>query len=281
MKKLIGYSTKDSMYDGDFDSIVGWKAAGMGYVIKTDNGKTIVVDGGDRLDADPFYNLLLNNSENGKVNVDYWIITHPHGDHYYCLLEMSKRKNVFDNVTVKNIVYMFPEDFCDKNGNTCKADIENMELVKKLMGADEVTPNTEEPILIDGVRVDFLFVPKDCTDIDNANGLSLIFTVEADKRIMFTGDAFVPSLKNVSERYRKLLKSDILQMPHHALCDTGYLDFFKYVDAHTVMLPTCIAGYRAMRDNDEYKRSNLANKFAEDNAHTVYKAFEGAFEIFI
>ena len=30
MAKLIGYCTKDSLYDGAFDNTVGWKAAGMG-----------------------------------------------------------------------------------------------------------------------------------------------------------------------------------------------------------------------------------------------------------
>jgi len=46
MAKLIQYSTKDSLYDGPFGEGVGWSAAGMGYILQTDNGRLIVVDGG-------------------------------------------------------------------------------------------------------------------------------------------------------------------------------------------------------------------------------------------
>jgi len=39
MAKFIQYMTKDSLYDGPFDSKSGWPAAGMGDVIVTENGK--------------------------------------------------------------------------------------------------------------------------------------------------------------------------------------------------------------------------------------------------
>ena len=95
---------------------------------------------------------------------------------------------------------------------------------------------------------------------------------------MITGDAFKASLSRMAQEYGDKLKSDVLQLPHHALCDTGNLDFYKFVDAQTVILPTCIAGYRAMIENEEYAAQNVANKYAENNAHIVYRSFEGNFE---
>ena len=37
MEKLIQYRTDASLYDGAFDSVVGWSAAGMGYILVTEN----------------------------------------------------------------------------------------------------------------------------------------------------------------------------------------------------------------------------------------------------
>ena len=46
--------TRASLYDGPFDSKVGWSAAGMGYVVFTENGKIIAIDGGYGDDAERY-----------------------------------------------------------------------------------------------------------------------------------------------------------------------------------------------------------------------------------
>jgi beta-lactamase superfamily II metal-dependent hydrolase len=95
---------------------------------------------------------------------------------------------------------------------------------------------------------------------------------------MFTGDAYKRNMQIVTWRYPKRLKCDILQLPHHGLCDTGDMDFYKRVDAETVLIPISVAGDRTMR-SDMYGERPLANRFAEENAKNVYKAFEGTVEI--
>lgn len=46
MARLIQLCTSASLYDGAFDNEVGWSAAGVGYIILTDDGRSIVIDGG-------------------------------------------------------------------------------------------------------------------------------------------------------------------------------------------------------------------------------------------
>ena len=58
MGKLIQYRTIASLYDGQFDSTVGWSAAGMGDIIVSDGGKLIVIDGGFENDAEDLLELL-------------------------------------------------------------------------------------------------------------------------------------------------------------------------------------------------------------------------------
>ncbi|MBE6667392.1 MAG: MBL fold metallo-hydrolase [Ruminococcaceae bacterium] len=279
--KLVGFRTAASLYSGPFNSTVGWKAAGMGYIIKTKSGNLIVIDGGNSEDAQSFYNLLREYSDTEHITIDYWILTHPHGDHVNCLIEMSEYKNMVSNITIKNMVYYFPEGFKDRSGNTCIAYKEMIGNVAKIFNADTIEPNNGSTLLVNGARIKFLYVPTDYEKLNNTNQLSLIFTVTTEKKIMFTGDAFNHSLTLLANTKGEDLKCDILQMPHHFLCDTGYKPFYEYADAHTVLLPTCISGYDAMKNSDEYKNNtaNKANQFAESNAEKVYKAFDGTFEI--
>ncbi len=278
MEKLIQYTTKASAYDGAFDSKVGWAAAGMGYLLRTENGHLIVIDGGHPEDAEAFLELLEANAD-GKPVVDLWIITHPHGDHYGALLEICNREELAARVEVKTLVYHFPEEFRDAHGNGIGYVFPHFEKILAVTGAEAVIPKVDEIMETDGMRLHFLYTPTDCSILNNPNQLSLIFTVQGNgKKIMFTGDAYHRNMQIVVWRYPNRLKCDILQLPHHGLCDTGNLEFYKKVDAKTVLIPISRAGDRTMR-SDMYGDAPSVNRFAEDNADTVYKAFEGTVEI--
>ena len=117
----------------------------------------------------------------------------------------------------------------------------------------------------------------------HANHLSLIFTVQGKgKKVMMTGDTYYRTMQIVLWRYRDKaqLACDIMQLPHHGLCDSGNLEFFKTVNAKTLLIPTCIAGDRTMH-SDMYGDDPADNNWAEDNAEIVHKSFEGTVEILL
>ena len=58
MAKLIQYCTKASRFAGEFK----WQAAGMGYILLTDGGRFLVIDGGHGEDAEGILALLEGNS---------------------------------------------------------------------------------------------------------------------------------------------------------------------------------------------------------------------------
>ena len=280
MAKLIQYSTKASLYDGAFDSTIGWSAAGMGYLIVTDNQHLIAIDGGFDEDALPFLSLMRSATGKDMPTVDLWIITHPHGDHYFALRQAASDTSLRSQIAVKEIVCRFPKDYRDAAGNSCLGDISAIERAASNFGATPHVPKTGEQISIDGLDVHFLYTPEELDGIRNANQLSLIFSIMGkSKRAIFTGDAFHKSLNAVTERYRDRLCADILQIPHHGLCDTGHMEFYKQVDAKVVLIPTSIAGDRSMHSDMYDLESRRANLFAEENAEKVYKAFEGNTEI--
>ena len=283
--KLVGFRTEASRYDGPFNSTVGWTAAGMGYFVRTENGNLIVIDGGNTEDAVKFYKLLKKYSLTEHITVDYWILTHPHSDHVNCLIEMSEYRYMMENMTIKNLVYYFPEELKNGADSTCMFYKEKFESIAEQVGAEIIQPKKNQEIELPGAKIKFLYVPSDYKELTNINQLSLIFTVTTNsKKIMFTGDAFEKSLKSVYNSYRwnsSELDCDILQMPHHFLCDTGYQQFYNKVNAETLLIPACRSGYDAMKNADEYKNNakNKINLSVESKAENVYKAFEGDFEI--
>lgn len=283
MARLVQYRTHASLYDGAFDSVVGWQAAGMGYLIRTDADSLIVIDGGNREDAEELIKLLEQYSSGKKPVVEKWIITHPHGDHYFALRDICKDPELCQRICVKELIYYFPNEFINNEGtHICAAALSDMDAIAKALGASVRRPCYNEKLYVDETEIHFIYVPDDCSIFkgqQNANVCSLIFTIQAkDKKAMFTGDAFRRSLQITVWRFGKELRCDILQMPHHGLCDTGLVDFYKAVDAKTLLVPISIAGHRTMH-SDMYGNDPYANLWAEENADTVHNAFEGTVEI--
>lgn len=289
MAKFIQYMTRDSLYDGPFNSQSGWPAAGMGDLIVTSKGKMVVVDGGQPNDAEDFVKLLESYSGEGIPEIEYWIITHPHLDHYGAIKEISKNEALNKRIRVKKIIYLFPDDFCNGNGVSNILDGVNGEMseICRQMDAEHNEPKRDELLVLDDVIVHFLYVPDDCSVLNtsggNMNYLSLIFTVSGnEKKVMVTGDAYRRSMQITAWRYAKKLKCDILQMPHHALCDAYCVDFYKYTEPQILFMPISAGAYRSMHSKlYDTLEGCIANLCLEAKAEKTYKAFEGTAEIFI
>ncbi|MBQ8641194.1 MAG: MBL fold metallo-hydrolase [Clostridia bacterium] len=277
MAKLVQYCTRASLYDGPFDAKVGWAAAGMGYILLSDDGTITVIDGGHPEDGAALTEAikLFHVLSLGKpAVVEQWIITHPHGDHYGALLAIAQNPSLAGQIRVKNLIYCFPEAFRDKNGGGIGYALRDMEKIRDTFGARVQTPAAGESRVAGGLTFTYLFVPSDCTGLNNPKQLSLIFTVEGTKKALFTGDAYRNTLQMAADAFPAALKCDILQLPHHGLCDTGNADFYRLADADTVLVPISIAGDRTMA-SDMYGDAPAVNRAACERASAVYKAFEG------
>ena len=281
MAKFIQIPTRASFYDGAFDGVVGWSAAGMGYIIVGENGKLTVIDGGDREDAQQIISLLQKYSGESVPTVDLWIITHSHLDHYGALLEIATNDALCRSLNIKKLLYYFPPEYRDHKDNFCNlAPIEKMKEIGARTGALHHVPHTDESFELDGLKFHFIYVPEDCEPINrhfNSNLCSLVFTVECNRKLMITGDAFKVNLGIIVKNNRGKLKCDILQLPHHALCDTGSEEFYREVDAKTVILPISIAGDRSM--GTIYYEQNVANRAAAESAERVIRAYDGVVEL--
>ena len=177
-------------------------------------------------------------------------------------------------------MYDFPASYSRGVQNAAN----EMEQVRLTTGARHLLPVPDQHIMIDGMDLHLLYTPKIGAMLKspttNPNYLSLIFTLQGPhKRVTFTGDAYHPSMQATAERYGMQLKSDILQMPHHGLCDASCPAFYEAVSAQTLLIPSSAAGYRAMHDGSYAGSPGTAhNLAAESRAERVCKAFEGIIE---
>lgn len=278
MEKLIQYATKASFYDGPFGGGAGWIAAGMGYLIVTENGRLIAVDGGNTEDAADFCELITKYSPDGEV--DLWLLTHPHTDHFGVLSGIAGNEELSSRIKVKKLVSLFgteadmPSDETEAARRVIALDAHASILAR--LGCCHAEVSEGNTYTVDSAKLRIIALPK---DLSRANASSMIFSVSTNgKKVLFTGDCTTDRLKDAFDRYKSELKSDVLQIPHHGLCDTGHIPFYEAVGADTLLVPICKSGEESMKSG-YYGDAIEPQLYAEKLANKIHRAYEGTVEI--
>lgn len=184
-----------------------------GYIITTKNNKLIIVDGGRDIDAELVLDYI---NKIGKGVVDYWFITHPHGDHVGAMVELLEK----EDITIQNLCYSFNDlEWYKKN------DERGFEAEKKAIASlenekikNKIEAQKNQIINIDNVRCDIIRIANpNITNSDNGNESSMVFKITAtdvNKSMIFLGDAFTYASEELLEN-PEVLKADAVQMAHH------------------------------------------------------------------
>ena len=161
----------------------------MGYIIKTDNDKIIVIDGGTSDDTE---NLLQKiNEYTGKV--DYWFITHPHQDHATAFIEIVNNYNIdIGKVYVTTEDEEWYNNYGDGRADECIRFLDTIKSEKISSKVEEVTLN--EQIQIDNIKCEILGIKNPEITKNAINNSSMIIKMETKKNsILFLGDTGVES----------------------------------------------------------------------------------------
>ena len=189
------------------------KSQMMSYVIKTKNGKLIVVDGG--LPQDEPHLVETIKSYGGEVSA--WILSHPHSDHGGAFTKLAE--NGFEGIKIDNFYYNIREQAWYDKYEKYRADMVNTirnSIAKLPAGVSHIT-SKGEVYYVDGVAIHVLNDPY-WIESNSINNSSVVFRLDFDNgtRVLFLGDmgpaagerlkADVPATE---------LKADIVQMAHH------------------------------------------------------------------
>lgn len=171
----------------------------MSYIIRTRNGKIIVIDGGYSTDnADANYLISQLKSITGKdvPNVDAWFFTHNHGDHVGAFKAIAARMPT--TLTVDTVYYRFPTDAeVDKyapeaDRETLKTSNQSFRNHVKLMKKADGTPT-------DTVTLAARYV-------DRCNGVFTIDTVQID--VLMTCKEVFWGCDNITTKYSGSLSTN-------------------------------------------------------------------------
>lgn len=209
----------------------------MGYVIRTYDNKTIVIDGGLRADSAK----LLNKIKDYGNDVDYWIITHPHQDHAGAFNDIIENHN--SELNIKKLIYTANDVEWYKN--TSDADrigeieefyksLEN-EKVKSIKREPEIGENIE---ISPNINIEILGIKNPEITENAINNSSMVFEMYVNNTsILFLGDTGTESSEKLIKTYGNKLKSDIVQMAHHGQAG-GTEELYKIIDPKICLWPT-------------------------------------------
>ena len=236
------------------------------YVIRTTNGKLIVIDGGGNVDDSvpaylPSALRAIAGVEAGEYfELDAWFISHAHNDHYYELAKMLNAYTATSNYKIKQFYFDIPPFNTDefpysdgeasylaklKTGLDNYASVNNIPVAENSTYYDTVNSSVINPtsvaqglsITIDDVRFDVLQTWEKSRG-GNANNQGIILKMYAcEQTILFLQDSKVAAGNALLNNSADQLKSDIVQTAHHGQ-DAVTQDVYKAISAEVNLWPT-------------------------------------------
>ena len=204
-------------------------AQNLSIVIKSPNGKLVVIDGGWEADADKLSSLIQQ--QGGKV--DAWLITHPHEDHVGALcaiLNDSSRKIKIDKIYCS----LAAPDWYRQVSPTGAGIADQLLNAFTKLSVGTVTNNIGRgtEINIDDVNIRVLN-NRGVYTYNGVNNSSMVYKIRVSgQSILILGDLAYDGGKDLIKTCTAAeLKSDIVQMAHHGQQGVDQ-------DAYTLIAPT-------------------------------------------
>ncbi len=214
----------------------------MSYVIRSANGRLIVIDGGVDGDAPYLKQFLVRLG--GKVEA--WFLTHPHADHVNAFVKILRNPG---SIEIKTIYASLPtEAWTRKHANVLEV-ATLTKLLKALQASRRTVTDLTlgQELRIDGIRMTVLGVKNPEIHPNPINNSSIVVRmVDGKKSVLFLADLGVEGgEKLLRSTYRSQLPSDYVQMAHHG--QNGVSErFYQVVSPSYCLWPTP----RWLWDND-------------------------------
>lgn len=202
---------------------------GNSYVIRTVNGKVIVMDGGFEAEKDYLRGFI--DALGGKV--DAWIISHPHDDHIMALVALLDNPK---GLKIEKIYHSrFSTDALIDGESESTAQI-TRKFYSQLDKATDIVVVDCHPgyeFEIDGVNFKILSEQNpEFAQRNPYNNSSMVVKMwDREKSFIFLGDLGVEGgQKLLDSQYAGDLECDYLQMAHHgqAGCDKKFYETVKF-----------------------------------------------------
>lgn len=187
----------------------------MSFVITTEDGKVIVIDGGYDEDAAKLLAHLQEITSSENPHIDAWFLTHAHDDHisaFSVFYEAYAGKFSCDAV-----YYTFPSvPYFERYEKGSAPTLSRFYKLLPVFGSIAHVVSTGDVYKIGDASVEILLTYDDTITYDIVNNSTTVFRMTlGGKTVLFMGDVGEISGKRLLERYQTGLKSDMCQLAHH------------------------------------------------------------------
>ncbi len=190
------------------------------FVITTEDGKLILIDGGQRANAEYLLSYLKELTGEPVPHIDGWFLTHAHDDHVDAFLEILQ--NHPGSVEIDKVYMNIPSvQFFSRGPQPDKSAVGTAgEIYGALpLYADKLCVCTAGDVYeIGDARFDILYSPDPFITPNVCNNSSLIFKMTlGEKTTLFLADCGVDAGNRMLEQFKgtDTLACDICQMAHH------------------------------------------------------------------
>lgn len=210
---------------------------GNSYVIRTANGKIIVMDGGNEDEKDYLKGFI--EALGGKV--DAWFVSHLHFDHVGALKEVLRETN---GLKIDRIYHSrFTDEQLPREGEHWRLYNEAFyALLDTLTHVEIIDCHSGDELEIDGVN--FKILSEKNPEFADFNNSSMVIKMwDKHKSFIFLGDLGVEGgNKLLASEYAADLECDYLQMAHHGQAGCSK-EFYQAVKFRACLWPTPIWVY--------------------------------------
>ncbi len=281
--RKLGYFNQQPSFSKQDDTFTLWQlpsqinTIGNSYVIRTDNNKVIVMDGGVKEEENYLRGFL---AALGNV-VDCWFVTHPHPDHIGALTQILENPK---GITIREICQStFSDDLLDMEPDYKEQAITYYKAFKKSgVKNKEATPgmvlnfgNTSMKIL--GIK------NEEIRENPYNNSSVVIRASDPVKSVLFLADTGKEAGdKLLNGLFKDELDCDYIQMSHHGQQGVS-MDFYRTVKFHACLWPTPTWVYNNDTGNGfntgHLKTMETRETIKELNITEQYFSFDGVTKI--
>ncbi len=215
----------------------------MSYILHTQNGKLVVLDGGYARNAADIIKLAKQLTGKAVPEIEAWFFSHPHSDHVDAFTElMTKNASA---LSVKHIYYNFPSGaFIRQYEEDAYTTYENfMKAVASFKGQKTIVQKGDK-VTVDGILIETLITPDESITFNAVNEASVIYRMTiGGQRVLFLGDAYQKTGVRLRKAYwnkdetKNDLKADVVQMAHHGSQGVNK-ELYELIDPKVCLWPS-------------------------------------------
>ena len=246
---------------------------GDSFIITTEDGKVIVIDGGRKTETDYFVEYLKAVTGKRRPHIDAWFLSHAHDDHCEVFLEVAEHRS--RTVSFDKVYANFPEaSFYAGVDDWAFSILANYYRLLPSF-ADKAESLREGDVFQIGAAKFTIFYTFNPAWTNCNEGSTIMRMDLAGTSVMFTGDAETNAGNYVVEKYADsgLLRCDCCKMSHHGQSGVGK-SFYEAVAPEVCLWPTPTWVYN--NTNGNLKTFETRAWVEELGVRKAYKSFEGS-----